>query len=76
MQISKSIELTSGVNGGEAVIMTFIVDYVGVVEDGHVVTEIELNSYGSRASISFGNLTPDVLRDAADKLEQLMKGNK
>lgn len=74
MEINKSIELTSGVNGGEAVIMTFTLDYDGVVEDGHVVTEIELNSYGSRACISFGNLTPEVLRDAADKLEQLTKG--
>lgn len=74
MEISKSIELTSGVNGGEAVIMKFTLDYDGIVEEGYVLTEIELTSYGSRATIGFGGLTPETLRKAADKLEQLMKG--
>lgn len=69
-----SIELTNGVNGGEAVIMTFTLDEFCVVEKGYVVTEVELNSYGSNAKISFGGLTPSTLRKAADKLEELIKG--
>lgn len=69
-----SIELTAGVNGGEAVIMTFTSDEICVAEEGYVVTEIQLSSYGSSAKISFGGLTPSTLRKAADKLEELMKG--
>lgn len=66
------VELTSGVNGGEAVLMRFTKDICCVVEDGYVLTEIELNSYGSVAKICFGGLTPEVLREAADKLEKLL----
>lgn len=62
------VELTSGVNGGEAVIMTFT-----KLEEDFIITEIELNSYGSTAKICFGGLTPEVLREAADKLEELLK---
>jgi len=66
------VELTNGVNGGEAVFMRFTKDICGVVEDGYVLTEIELNSYSSVAKICFGGLTPEVLREAADKLEKLL----
>lgn len=66
------VELTNGVNGGEAVLMTFTKDICGVVEDGYVLTEIELNSYDSVAKICFGGLTPEVLHEAADKLEKLL----
>lgn len=66
------VELTGAINGGEAVFMRFTKDICGVVEDGYVLTEVELNSYGSVAKICFGGLTPEVLREAADKLEKLL----
>lgn len=62
------INLNGDVNGGESVTLevTKYSDMVNAV--------VSLNSYGSQASIEFYNLTPEVLRGAADKLDSLMKG--
>lgn len=61
------INLNGDVNGGESVTLE------ATNHSGVVTTVVSLNSYGSNASIEFYNLTPEVLREAADKLEKLLE---
>ena len=65
----KMVNLNGKVNSGEAVVLS-------MSYDGDIVSaQVQLNSYGSTSTIGFVNLTPEALREAADKLEQLMGVN-
>lgn len=65
------IELNPGENGGEAAIFEVAIydngdhDAAGIFTIGTVT----LNSYGNVATMTVGNITPDVLRELADELE-------
>lgn len=65
----KFVKLNGKVNSGESVLL--VMDYDGEIVSAHV----QLTSYGSTSTINFYNLTPEVLREAADKLEELLEGN-